>query len=297
MQYVFFQDTDGKIDLTKLFSINSELRVKLTRDNLKLRRDLYIAWANSEDQFTLFQEVTNQLMAFAKKYCIKFNSEMMSDEDDILYTLLDCHNIVEDQGEGVATTSATTSVEVKIQILNYPLYIQSMASQLGHYNLNRYVRRSCYSSNVKTIRGRHLFMHNTVDSSSTSEVSEDDLLTCQSPRKRRRLCQITANINYDGQLDSHRDNITILKGAITRVDVLILCHRDVKTMTQRLARYLGLIFIEDVIEEMAKENPDPNQSEYDDLLNLLVSFKDIPTATPVDIQKAHVRLQQCSCYM
>ena len=61
----------------------------------------------------------------------------------------------------------------------------------------------------------------------------------------------------------------IITGPTAQVDILILCRRDSHELCKKLAKYLGLIFLEDVVREIEKENPKAKKIKYEDLLNLL----------------------------
>lgn len=107
----------------------------------------------------------------------------------------------------------------------------------------------------------------------SSTSSADDILDATATRKRKKPCMLTKDIDYDGEYSIHKDNMSFFTGPKTRVDVLIIFPGSNKEMIGKLANYLGFISVEDVINEIVRENPNPNDSKYDDLLNLLIDEK------------------------
>ena len=62
-QVVELQIDDVAIDFTKL---DSEIRHRLTDENTRLRKDMYVSWAKSADVDSMFQTVLKQVTTLFK---------------------------------------------------------------------------------------------------------------------------------------------------------------------------------------------------------------------------------------
>lgn len=234
--FFFFQDTSEKIDFTKLCTANLDFLTTqpLISSNVYLRRDLYITWANSDDIHTMFRIIMNQMTSFSGEYCIEFDGKEIASKE-ILYSLLECK-----KSEQVPEIF---SVPSEIKTVRYPLCVQIPLSATASHTI---FRRTCYSSDLKKIGRPHMYMHHTKDSSSSADEDSRE-------PQRKKPCQVPYNIDYGGQLSAHLLNKTDLKEPIAKVDILILCHYRAQKLSQDVARYLGLISIEDMMDAVEKE--------------------------------------------
>jgi len=96
-------------------------------------------------------------------------------------------------------------------------------------------------------------------SSTSEDILHED--KWQEPKKKRqkiktyKTCQLKIFMDCKNLLLPYDNNFTQLTGTKTKLKVLILCPQNSKTICQKIATHLGLIFIEDMfgkIEENAK---------------------------------------------
>lgn len=113
-------------------------------------------------------------------------------------------------------------------------------------------QRTTVTSKFSRIGCQHIYIYkylgdsnsSTPNSSASEGLIDDD---SEPILKKLKTCQKNKNAEFENELDRHKRNSIDLTGNKVVIDVLIFCSS--KTAVQKLAKYLGLICLEDLIEE------------------------------------------------
>jgi len=141
---------------------------------------------------------------------------------------------------------------------------KEMASKHG----NELKQTEVACSNMKTIGCQHINRHKIIDTDASdssitdifSSTSKDILVEeeWQEPEQKRqkihtfKTCQLKIFMDCNNLLLPHNANFTQLTGTKTKLEVLILCPQNSKSICRKIATHLGLIFIEDMLEKIKK---------------------------------------------
>jgi len=221
--------------------------------NKLLRRDYYCAWANSKAVDIRFGEIVRQMKNFFTDHVIVVDMDSTNYDGDILFSFIGRKNPKSPQfGDFEPLNIQPSDVKIFDHCLNQPILISGDI-------LNKCNRHTA-CSNVKAIGYQHINRHKIIETdasdssindifSSTSEdiLDEDEF---QKPERKRhkihtfKTCQLSIFMDCNNFLLSYEDNFTQLTGTKTKLEVLILCPQNSKTICQKIATHL--IFIEDI---------------------------------------------------
>jgi hypothetical protein len=206
---------------------------EFTSEQKQIRKLFYIAFANTCCLQKLYSDILERFKKYIEEHVLTQN-----DDKDILYYFFESvkyENSMEEQ------VRSSISIEVKKQPLLAPFNIAP-----------EYKFANQVVSKVNSIGFQHLYELSTIKDSSESNTntSDSDIGSGDaSSRKRLKTCQRAIEVDCGPLLEVHT-NRTKNTGMIPNVDVLIFMD---KSVCKKLSTYLGLIYIEDILEE-AEEN-------------------------------------------
>jgi len=228
-------------------------------DNKLLRRDYYCAWANSTAVDIKFDEIVRQMKNFFTDHVIVIDMDLTNYEGDILFSFIGKKNPKSLLfGDFEPLNIQPSNVKIFDHCLNQPILLSE--------NILIKSNRHTACSNKKALGFQHINRHKIIETDA-SNSSINDMFSSTSEdffdgpeRKRQKIntyktCQLKIFMDCNNLLHPHNKNFTQLKGTETKLEVLILCPQNSKTICQKIVTHLGLIFIEDMfgkIEQNAK---------------------------------------------
>ncbi|CAH1721348.1 unnamed protein product [Aphis gossypii] len=223
-------------------------------DNKFLRKDYYCYWANTKAIDVRFRKIVHDMKNFFIHHVIVVDMDSNNYNGDILFSFIGKKNPKSPQfGDFEPLNIQPSNVMIFDHCLNQQILI-------GEDILNKFDRQTA-CSNVKALGYQHIHRHNIIESDTSDSTiynmftsSSDDIFEEPEKKKQKikiyKTCQMKIFRDCNNLLFPHNDNCTQLTGTKTKLEVLILCPQNSKTICQKLATHLGLIFIEDMFGKM-----------------------------------------------
>ena len=223
-----------QVSLGKYVTIQEFLKSLLTEfdldDEFDLRRLLYLELTNQEDARIWFKHLLYLLQRYLEEYVLE-----VSQTKDILFSLLG-------KGKKKSDTLTLSVPEISVTINDHPISNPILISQEILVKVNR----GSASSSLKEVGTQHIITYPHMIDTSTTSTSASDSSETYDMVKRARICQKAKFRNMKDELAHHRKNSTEWTKQL-EVDVLIYYKNF--DICKTLARYLGLIFLEEGVTE------------------------------------------------
>lgn len=202
-------------------------RWEFPSEHKKLRKSLYIAFANTCSLQKLYSDILERFKKYIKEHLLTQNYDK-----DILYYFLESDKYENSMEEQVKSS-------ISIEVIKQPL--------LPPFNIaSEYKIANQVVLEMNEIGYQHLYELSSVEDSSETNTSDSDTESRDGPnRKRLKTCQRAIEVDCGPMLYAHT-NKTKNTGMVPNVDVLIFMDRSV---CKKLSTYLGLIYLEEIIEE------------------------------------------------
>lgn len=236
------------------------MKTRFTLQNVNLRKDVYIIWANHDNVTYLFNETVERSFDILSRKCIP--SSESDEETDLLYVMLKEEDLL-DKPTGIVEKE----IHVELNALDYPLFRPVLLPS----EILTSKKRNYASSAFNTIGVQHLTKPAFTDSNPSSRASsrasskeptsassssldeptdmEDSSTSNPIKSILTKTCQLATQADCQGLLSTHQKNSTPLIGTHTKVWILVYCNSSELELYRKISKSLGVIFIDDIIEQ------------------------------------------------